>query len=489
MIDVKAFRRSSRDVRLVDVRKLRPYLALSYCWGEGNSLTTERRTLRSRLRCITYNQLPRTFQDAVRATRKLGYRYVWIDALCIIQDSSQDWQRESQKMGSIYSQAVVTLSATSSSSVHDGLFNISSISQSSHFRNSMVVRNTTTRGEPTELLVYDTWSENSMNSPLSLTEGPLAQRAWTCQERILSPRILHFTDQQLFWEWREVIRAEERVQSSENSSGWYPPLTHIVRNLIRERGSRFDRLISWCYDVLHELYSSRQLTRNSDRLPAISGIARLLQDGDDMTYLAGLWKEELQFGLYWCVKERAPRSLSNPAPSWSWTSFETQICWWMSVYSRMPPAEFVVNHHSVELAGQDEFGAVNAASLNLTGRMCKIQIVLHPGGQNNPHDYHGEDEGDWSSELLDMQGIPLGAANLDRLPDTEDIFAFLLAVAPSVDAERWEEWELLLITPVSGSATFERIGIGEVSDNIYRDPPLDIPSWIAMLETHIIDLV
>ncbi|EUC27854.1 hypothetical protein COCCADRAFT_110624, partial [Bipolaris zeicola 26-R-13] len=81
------------------------YVALSYCWGHDPSYVTKQDTLLSRLTRISYNDLPRTFQHAVTATRNLGYRYLWLDALCIVQDSVQDWERESQKMGVIYSQA------------------------------------------------------------------------------------------------------------------------------------------------------------------------------------------------------------------------------------------------------------------------------------------------------------------------------------------------------------------------------------------------
>jgi hypothetical protein len=46
--------------------------------------------------------MPATFFDATIITRELGYRYLWIDSLCIVQDFLEDWEAESQNMGNIY---------------------------------------------------------------------------------------------------------------------------------------------------------------------------------------------------------------------------------------------------------------------------------------------------------------------------------------------------------------------------------------------------
>lgn len=83
-----------------------------------------------------------------------------------------------------------------------------------------------------------------MKLPLSITEGSLAQRAWLCQERLLSPRTLHLVDEQLFWEYRQMFRIEERIQAISDCFGRFMPLSSIVGNLIRERNSQFDRMIN-----------------------------------------------------------------------------------------------------------------------------------------------------------------------------------------------------------------------------------------------------
>jgi len=102
LIDVNAFADSS-DVQLVDNDGgSKCYVTLSYCWGKSRTFTTTSRSLRLRKTRIHFESLPRTFMDAVRIVRKLEVRYLWIDALCIIQDDRLDWQRESAKMGAIY---------------------------------------------------------------------------------------------------------------------------------------------------------------------------------------------------------------------------------------------------------------------------------------------------------------------------------------------------------------------------------------------------
>ena len=78
--------------------------------------------LTRRIESINMTDIPKTFQDAVLITRKLGYRYLWIDSLCIIQDSASDWQIESVKMADIYFNAVVNISADASPRSDSGIF-------------------------------------------------------------------------------------------------------------------------------------------------------------------------------------------------------------------------------------------------------------------------------------------------------------------------------------------------------------------------------
>lgn len=75
-----------------------PYAALSYCWGRSQPVTTNTLNINGMLRGIATSTLPQTILDAITVTRKLGLRYLWADALCIIQDSASEKDEEIAKM-------------------------------------------------------------------------------------------------------------------------------------------------------------------------------------------------------------------------------------------------------------------------------------------------------------------------------------------------------------------------------------------------------
>jgi hypothetical protein len=98
------------------------YICLSHCWGKSQHITTELSTLSARKAKITWNELPKNFQNAIVFTRGLHIRYIWIDSLCIIQNDPTDWSKQASKMPEIYENAYVTLAATFSSDSSTGCF-------------------------------------------------------------------------------------------------------------------------------------------------------------------------------------------------------------------------------------------------------------------------------------------------------------------------------------------------------------------------------
>lgn len=88
-----------------------PYIALSYCWGSTNPAVTTRHNLKERVKEIPFSDLPRTVHDAITVTRRLGIRFLWVDVLCIAQDSinGEDWVHESSRMADIYGNAYLTI--------------------------------------------------------------------------------------------------------------------------------------------------------------------------------------------------------------------------------------------------------------------------------------------------------------------------------------------------------------------------------------------
>jgi len=112
------------------------YVALSYCWGKLGNLTTTMANIAGRKCGISWDLLPNSFRDAVTITRGLGMRYLWIDALCIIQDDKSDWEREAAKMGQVYENAFLTIAADGAEDPTRGILTSRSTDMVSTNRNS-----------------------------------------------------------------------------------------------------------------------------------------------------------------------------------------------------------------------------------------------------------------------------------------------------------------------------------------------------------------
>jgi hypothetical protein len=122
----ETFDRGSCKLIESDADNGEPYLALSYCLGKGLPLTTIRANLKKHMQegGIPFSEVPRTLQDAFFLVRYLGFRYIWVDCICIVQDDKADWQREAARMGDIYSNAYLTIAATRASHCGQGFLQL-----------------------------------------------------------------------------------------------------------------------------------------------------------------------------------------------------------------------------------------------------------------------------------------------------------------------------------------------------------------------------
>ncbi|PVH70864.1 HET-domain-containing protein, partial [Cadophora sp. DSE1049] len=164
------------------------YICLSHCWGSEELLKTEKGSFSTRTEGIMWEDLPKTFQDAVTMTRALGVRYLWIDSLCIVQDDKDDWRRESAKMHTIYRDGYLTLAASKSKGPDGGLFSAATsddMLKDWDFQEDLIR------------------TRRKIQHFESRQEFPLLQRGWIFQERILSRRVLHFGSKGLIWECME----------------------------------------------------------------------------------------------------------------------------------------------------------------------------------------------------------------------------------------------------------------------------------------------
>jgi len=260
------------------------YATLSHCWGKLQPLRLLTSNIDDMKKGFSMDLILKTFADAFLVVKGLGIQFIWIDSLCIIQDSRGDWLKESAMMGTVYGTAYLNIAATGAVDGSEGLlFN--------HDPRAVAPTQISVRweGRPEKLYLVvegeDAWRKRF--------EGfPLCRRAWALQERVLAPRILHFTKEQLIWECRRHVLSE----SFPNGLPEHLRNYHVVRNFVLPslQGS-FPT--AWAGVV--RLYTGAELTVPQDKLIAISGLASEMRlcGHASSRYLGGMWESQLPISL------------------------------------------------------------------------------------------------------------------------------------------------------------------------------------------------
>jgi len=408
------------------------YLALSHCWGPsviGERLITVRGNLSLRRSGIPLSLMPANFRDACIATRKLGYQYLWIDSLCIIQDSQGDWETESAKMGDIYMKASLTLAAAAAKSSDGGMFEtgyekkdfkdfepskwfLEDRKRTNRYALSDQASAPTSHGPkrcripllprsevPTaELTPWLPFSDLEENWYRCVVVGPLAHRGWTLQERTLSPRSIYYGNRQIYWQCPSSRLAAdgESLPLGSTTSVWnisdheqseWPDLLSL-RQLSRPLDSEQERRVHDLWRNVLRIYAGRLLTKQSDKLPALAGMAAFVHSITDDEYLASFWRRDLLVSLLWTpvpiwakgiamldyVIQRPQWELPDPfisAPSWSWAGADVRgrlDFWTANEENRLWRSKDVqVLRTEMDVAGQNPFGAVKQGRLTLKG--------------------------------------------------------------------------------------------------------------------------
>ncbi|OJD37909.1 heterokaryon incompatibility protein [Diplodia corticola] len=269
---------------------------------------------------IPYKSLPINFQDAISITRRLGFQYLWIDCLCILQDSKRDWEQESTKMGLVYRNSTVTISAISSPGSTHGI--LKDAPNAAPNPKPTVMRVFEGDGQHVEIMVERQDVEEEDMRGLQL-QGPLEKRGWTLQESRLSPRHLYYGTRQIYWRCPQGYEsADDTPLGNKFPEDTYDQLSPVLYSDIlrqpRSEACDVGALLLDYYSLVNE-YSHRKLTFDSDKLPAFSGLAQRLHPALGGDYLAGLWSSDLNNGLLWYNEMRTCRHVrSYRAPSWSW---------------------------------------------------------------------------------------------------------------------------------------------------------------------------
>jgi len=361
---------SQRMVRLKVTNKAEAarYTTLSHAWGNGNTAQTTSSTLPSFQNNIPWELLPKTFQEAIQVTLRLGLKYIWIDSLCIVQDNVEDWRQEGSQMSSIYSRSYLTIAATKSSSSDGGCFTVSDpryVSRTYKLKDAYCEEYTIHVRDELDYTTVKSGSPSRLPVPLYL---PLLSRAWVFQERLLSTRILHFGPQKLMWECFSCSTCEcgspwdgYTISTKYKSLPWKPDLD-TLSNIRR-----------WHATVVE--YSTKMLTVDTDIFPALQGISkRVKEEQRKCAYYAGLWEDSLPQDLLWYTMVSGTRTQQWRAPSWSWASVKGHVKW-RSATSDFE-ALFSVLEISTEPIGSNLLGGLRSGSLNLKGPCVTTSIQL-----------------------------------------------------------------------------------------------------------------
>jgi hypothetical protein len=354
------------SLRLVETRDEIPrgsWIALSHCWGSERFTCTTTKNIHTHKEKIDPSTLPPTFQDAIIVAQELGVSYLWIDSLCIIQDEQDDWARHSEHMDKIYENALIVVAAVSSENGSVPFLGVEAPSTRSYYHTVEIGHRKTDAsgdGESTsclrarrrEVLLAPTW-----------IDGPLEGRAWAWQERHYAVRILSFTDIEAKWRCKVTVACECRYED----------------DVYEQRDEHEVTLENW-HTWIGE-YSRRNLTYDTDRLPAIASVASRLHAALQSDYLAGLWEVELPFNLGWHRDDLTNSPSANPligpamdngVPSWSWASNamqSTRIWYYSWLLESMDPGPEPLLESKVDVldiecipSAANKFGAVQAGS-------------------------------------------------------------------------------------------------------------------------------
>ena len=344
------------------------YMTLSHCWGSKRPLVLDKRTFSELQNGIPIEKLPKTFQEAVQLTQLLGLHYLWIDALCIFQDSREDWEMEAVRMTEVYSNSYLNLAASTATDGCGGLFSTHENPPLMPLKVEVDLHITIGSNEagfsfkgPYLVSRHDVFSS-------FIETAPLYKRAWVFQERILAPRTIHFAEDQMFWECNRTIASELHPIT-------IPGSTASRSNCTRDPASEWtleipqDCAVIEFWQRLVNDYCRGRLTISSDKLMAISGIAKEFHLKGNLKpeeYLAGLWAINLNQQLVWYVPRHGRRPQLYRAPSWSWASVDGPV----SNDCGFDTAECLLDvEEAYTVPVADPFGAVK------TG--CFIRVKAH----------------------------------------------------------------------------------------------------------------
>lgn len=355
----------------------RNYTTLSHCWGVQLPIRTTRSNLHLYSQAIPPESIPRTFREAFAVTQALGIQYIWIDALCIIQDSPEEWEKEVSIMKDVYSRSRLNIAAADSANSNEGCFADVKINEEHDW---------------TQFSLYD--SNNVLKLTIKVQIGDsrritehsiLGSRGWVLQEQLLSPRMVSCMGSELHWQCAHAYRTESGVEFNHDSAVCGTPHLRNDLSISHERVWR----------IWMENFSQRKFTFWNDRLPALAGITEYYESTTKDAPLLGLWKTTILQDLLWIRLSDSWASVpckETFLPSWSWLSCPARIefdIWQIS--SSISHLGIGIDEHAklldynVTWSRSPMTSAVTSACLVLEGPVIEVSLkVAHSYRDFNP---------------------------------------------------------------------------------------------------------
>lgn len=434
------------------------YAALSYCWGGPQPVTATKSTMKAMMSNIPYSTLPKTLQDAVTVTLNLGLRFLWVDALCIIQDDRIHKEQEIAAIPNIYQNACVTISAARSRSCDDGF-----------------LHNIVAPGPTATAFKFPFYGPNSTAGSVICFHtddkysylNPIRDRAWPLQEFILSRRILRFGGFQRSW----LCLCDEH-NGTQGVGNWWKDRDNQEAAIRREfhqtsATSTVFHLEVW--SRLVESYSRLKVTNPADRLLAISGMATTLGEKKNSKYLAGIWREHFPIALLWYI---ASFTKARPdiyiAPSWSWAATNAAV--FFLEEELLPDPELKLLTESVILSeSKAPYGAVTYGSITVRGLIRRL-IWTREGRLSVPDPTGG-------SSQIHATCFP---DYTDSIPT--DFIVWCLQISPYNEQESVGPFGLILIT--NDEKVFYRRGMFEYHPVHHQKAPTQLLKDICREQSH-----
>lgn len=422
------------------------YATLSYCWGPEEDakqqVKTTRDNISSHLKAMSLTEMSPVVKDAILVCRALGIQYLWIDALCILQGESKDWDKESEMMGKVYYCSHLTICPLSSASCLEGFLESRAPGVDIEFQSS---RKPDIRGTYSIYECIDKSRSRYYGSILckNLDEGqsPWTTRGWAFQDSILSLRILFFGTSMCHFFC-------EKKEASENGYLVDSTSYHCAgRFLMRPPPCNPDMALE-SLDVYDRWHLARGILRRKwtyrdDFLPSLSGLAKGYANIMNDVYLAGLWKNDLQYDLTWGVLWPDPGDLNGilqrnrhqspyVAPSWSWASQEKGVersvdfssgrgiedtnstrskCWQVETRMCHLRFEFTLKDFKMDLWGDNPFGRLRGGFIKVSGKVVPFpsEVLIRSRTSSGRSEFGyflnglGTCEFDWASQPNTVQ--------------------------------------------------------------------------------------